>query len=243
MATTDVYLLGSGIRHTLQLTLETIQALEASRVAFVLHDDLSVIDSLRRWCPDVRDVASAYEGKVLRRDAYAEIAELVVREARTEPTVSLVVHGHPLMLVSASEMVLSAARDAGLAARALPGVSFLDTLLCDLEYEHAYGLQLFEATTMLERGWLPNPALASFVTQIATVLNYEVTVHEPSPRTLDPLVTHLRKVYPADHPCQIVYSASDLLGVSTTTTVRLADLPFTEDLALGRRPTLYMPAM
>ncbi len=243
MVSTDVYLLGSGIRSTLQLTLETVQAVEASRVVFALHDDLSVIDSLRRWCPDVRDVASAYDRKILRRDAYIEIAEMVVREALAQPTVSLLVHGHPLLLVSASEILITRARDEGLTVRALPGISFLDTLLCDLEHEHGYGLQLFEASTMLEQRWLPNPSIPSFITQIATVLNYNITVEEPSARTLKPLVVHLLKVYPPNHICYILYSGSGLLTVSTSTSVKLAELPTMDSLGLGRRPTLHLPAI
>lgn len=242
MVTTDIYMLGAGIRHTLQLTIETVQALEASRVVFALHDHEGVIADLRRYCPDVRDLAPVYRGKSTRREAYAEIADMVVAEAAAGPTVALIVHGHPLLLVSATAMVFDSARESGMMVCALPAVSFLDTLLCDLEYEHGYALQVLEASTMLERSILPSPAMSLFVTQVATVLDYRVARGAPLAATLEPLVTHLTRVYPADHPCEMLLSSTDLLEGPSKVPVTLADLTSRDDLGLARRPTLYVPA-
>ena len=154
--TTDLYLLGCGIRGPLQLTTETIQALSICHTAFLLHDDLSVHQAIRKYCETVHDLAEAYDGIVLRKQVYQRISDTVVSAAAKKPGVAFASHGHPLFLVSASEYMLYSARERGLRVQVLPAVSCLDTILCDLGIDLCYGLQIFDATTLLEEQHSPN---------------------------------------------------------------------------------------
>lgn len=238
---THIYLLGSGIRGALQLTQETIQALRSSRVAFVLHDDLMVLDAVREHCPDVRDLADEYSRGGVRADVYRRISEILVAEAGRGPGVAFLVHGHPLFLVSATELTLSLARSNGYRVEMLAAVSSFDTLLCDLEVDYGYALQMFDATTLLQHKWTPNPAIPLLIFQVATTLNANIVNDEPGADVLRPLIDRLRMVYPPDHVCTVVHSAAHLLESSTKQKIPLGKLCDDPGIELWKRPTLYVP--
>jgi uncharacterized protein YabN with tetrapyrrole methylase and pyrophosphatase domain len=241
MSTVDIYLLGAGIHSSLHFSVETIQALSSSRVVFVLHDDLSVHDCIRNYCKDVRDLAELYKGRNVRADVYRDISELLVKEAVKEPGVAFVVHGHPLFLVSAAEYTLDLARSQGLRVSILPAISSFDTILCALEIDYGYGLQIFDATTLIQKGWSPNPAIPMLLFQLATTLNEKVAFDEPPSSVLTPLVEYLLKTYPGEHTCTIVHSASHLLEKSSKVILQLAELSKAHEIELWKRPTLYVP--
>lgn len=243
MSTTDLYLLGAGIRGTLQLSRETIQALASCRRVYVLHDDLMVHGFVRDLGPEVVDLASLYDQFRVRADVYRRISEILVEDARQAPGVAFLVHGHPLFLVSATEYTLELARDAGVTVEMLAAVSSFDTLLCDLEVDYGYGLQMFDSSTLLEHGWRPNPHVPMLVFQLATTNQPDVVHGDPDPAVLQPLVDRLLAVYPPDHACVVVHSGAHLLERSHKRAVPLADLAHADSLELWKRPTLYVPPL
>lgn len=239
----DVYLLGTGILATVQFTEETVQALTACRLAFVLHDDLDVHRRIARMGPKVHDMADAYVQGGQRREIYSSIAHEVVEAAAAGGgPVAFVVHGHPLFLVSASEYLLELAQERRLVARALPGVSSFDTLLTDLGIDLGYGVQIFDATSLLEQGWLPSPAIPALVFQLSTTLVGDV-VSDTGPETVAPLVEQLLRVYPVEHACTVLHSVTHVLDVPQARVAPLGELPSDPQLELWRRPTLYLPAL
>lgn len=241
MANVDLYLLGSGIRGTLQLSRETIQAVTACRVVYILHDDLAVHDYVRSLGPEVVDLAPMYEAATERSAVYRAISERLVAAARAAPGVGFMVHGHPLFLVSATEYTLELARDAKLEVAMLPGVSSFDTLLCDLQVDYGYGLQMFDTTTLLEQGWKPNPGVPMLLFQLATTNNPNVVAGDPDPRGLAPLVELLTAIYPPDHRCVLVHSSAHVLETTEHRELALSELVDAAHDQLWRRPTLYVP--
>src|SRR5471032_755910 len=132
---TDLYVLGSGIHGTVQLSLETVQALKTCKRVYVLHDDTLVLEDIKQYCRETVDLFSMYKDETeKRREIYLAIAERIVNDlSDTGGPMAFLVHGHPLFLVSASEYLIHLARSKGFSARAVPAVSSFDTLLCDLE--------------------------------------------------------------------------------------------------------------
>jgi len=241
MSDVDLYLLGSGIRGTLQMSRETVQALATCRVVYILHDDLMVHDYVRSLGPVVVDLARVYEGEHQRSHVYRRISEELVAEAQRAPGVAFLVHGHPLFLVSATEYTLELARAMGVRVACLPGVSSFDTLLCDLEVDYGYGLQMFDATTLLDNGWQPNPAVPMLVFQLSTTRNPQVVIGDPDARVLEPLVELLARVYSPHHKCVLVHSGAHLLETTERREVPIGELVTAAAGVLWRRPTLYVP--
>lgn len=241
MRTTSIYLLGSGIKGALHLTVETAQALRVCRRVFVLHADDGVLDAVREHCPEVEDLAPLYDGQSVRDDVYRQISQRLVDAALEDAPVAFLVHGHPLFLVSATEYTLELAEQHGLRVSVLPAVSSFDTLLCDLQIDYGYGVQIFDTTTLLKAGWSPNPQVPLLLFQLASTLNRAVIDRDPDRQALRPLIDLLAPLYGADHRVQVVWSSAHVLEASSITEVALSELA-TADLELWRRPTLYVPA-
>jgi len=208
-----------------------------------LHDDLRVLEEIKTYCPDVRDLVELYAGETLRSDVYRSITKALISEASQGPGVAFLVHGHPLFLVSATEYTLETARCNNLKVQVVPAVSSFDTILCDLEIDYGYGLQMFDATSMILNAWKPNALLPTLIFQIATTLNDEIVTGELDPVILGPLVEYLAKFYPLDHPCIVVHSGAHLLESSNKLCLSLRDLAQSSDVELWLRPTLYVPPL
>lgn len=238
---TSLYLLGSGITSPIHLTAETRQALRISKKVFVLHADASVIRHVEALGPEVIDLAGMYDGLTERREAYHAIADRVVREAALTPPVAFLVHGHPLFLVSASEYMIGLAEQKDVETRVLPGISSFDTLMCDLRIDFGYGLQMFDTTTMLKAGWVPDPRIPMLLFQLATTLEPRITRGERTGEALAPIVDLLLPLYGEEHEVVLIESASGLLDSSQLLRIPLSALTKGE-IDLTRRPTLYVPA-
>lgn len=241
MQKTSIYLLGTGIKGGLQLTVETIQALRASKRVFVLHADSAVLEHIYQYCPEVEDLAPLYEGHSIRDDVYREISRRLVDAASETQPVAFLVHGHPLFLVSATEYTMELAESKGLRVSVLPAVSSFDTLLCDLGIDYGYGVQLYDTSTMLQAGWKPNPQVPLLLFQLASTLNRAVIKHDPDRQTLGPIMELLEPIYGSEHCVQVVWSSAHALELSSIIELPIRDLVNT-DLQLWRRPTLYVPA-
>lgn len=239
---TDIYLLGSGIRGSLNFTNETNQALQACHAVLVLHPDMMVLDYARRFCADVRDLSALYEGEEVRKDVYRKISELLVEEAENGGPVGLLVHGHPLFLVSATEYTLHLAKQKHLVTSVVAAVSSFDTLMCDLEIDYGYAVQLFDSTTMLDNGWLPNPEVPLLIFQLATTSNPLVVTARPNGEALKPLMDHLLPIYGGDHQVKVVHSGAFLLEQTEIIELPLAAIA-DDKIDLERRPTLHVPAV
>jgi uncharacterized protein YabN with tetrapyrrole methylase and pyrophosphatase domain len=239
---TDIYLLGSGIRGSLHFTNETNQALQVCRTVLVLHPDAMVLDYARRFCAEVRDLSDLYQGEHVRKDVYHKISRLLVDEALAGGPVALLVHGHPLFLVSAAEYTLELAAENGLTTAIVPAVSSVDTLMCDLQIDYGYAVQLFDSTTLLDNEWTPNPQVPLLIFQLATACNPYVVNERPTGAVLKPLVDHLVPIYGASHMVKVVHSGAFLLEQTEITELPLSDVA-DDAIDLERRPTLYVPAV
>jgi len=240
---TDLYLLGSGIRSSTQFTLESIQAIEACKAVIVLHDDPEIVRFVARRCPKVIDAEEFYVGDGHRAEVYQRIASALLDLAQTNPPAGLLVHGHPLFLVSAAEYTIAQARERGIALSVLPGVSSFDTLMCDLELDFGYALQMFDASTLIREGHRPNPNVPLLVFQIATTLNDQITRGAIDSDVLAPLSVHLTRYYALDHKCEIVYSGTGLIERTHRVTSTIGAMSSVNGLELWRRPTLFVPAV
>ena len=153
-------------------------------------------------------------------------------------------HGHPLFLVSASEYILAKAREAGLTARALPSVSSFDCIVCDLEIDIGYGVQIHDPTTMIRNGVVPDPKIPLLLFQLTTILNDNIVRDDPAPECLRPLVDYLLHVYPGEHPCTLLHVGAHILERGRQTPLTIGTLATTgADLELWKRPTLFVPPL
>ena len=237
---TSIYLLGSGIRGTLHLTAETVQALRACREVHVLHADEDVAQFVRDLGVETTDLAALYEGETVRDDVYRKVSRGLIDSALagTGP-VALLVHGNPLFLVSATEYTLELAEEHDLRVTVLPALSSFDTLLCDLKLDYGYALQMYDTTTLLTSGWAPNPHVPLLLFQLSSTLNRAVIPGDPPVDGLLRLQEFLVPIYGHDHEVDLVHSAAHALESSSIARFPLGALTSSAQDLWGR-PTLHV---
>jgi hypothetical protein len=142
---------GTGIRTTGQLTVETIASLQCADRLFYIVADPVAEEVIRRLCPDGAE--SRYdlygEGKP-RMQTYQEMVERILASVRTGGRTAAAFYGHPGIFAYASHESIRRARAEGYRARMLPGISAEDCLFADLGVDpSSNGCQSYEATDFL----------------------------------------------------------------------------------------------
>ena len=237
----DIFLLGSGIYSTCQFTVEAVQALQVCKKVLVLHDDLAILERVRSWCAEVVDMAYLFQAGSYRADVYHELSQRLIQEASHWRPIALLVHGHPLFLVSASEHTIVEAERAGYRTKVLPGISSLDTILIDLKIDLGYAVQAYDATYMVTQRIMPNPLVPLLIFQVATTCFDLIAMDDPPTERLAPLRDLLCQIYPPSHMVTFVHSATHILERAECKSIPLEKLDRSHDIELRRRPTIYVP--
>ncbi len=228
---------GSGIRAVGQLTLETVNWITAADiVCYVLADPVT-----QRWVLDhsrhSEDLSRLHDPEVARLHSYATMAARMVDHARRGKTVVGLFYGHPGVFTSPSHWALELARQEGIEARMLPGVSAEDCLFADLGVDPGQGaFSAFEATELLLTERVPPTDAHVVVWQVGVVAAQQLAAGEG----LHVLTDYLLRCYPGDHEVVHYRAPQTALGRPLQQRVRLRDLP---SVAVNVTSTLYIPPM
>jgi uncharacterized protein YabN with tetrapyrrole methylase and pyrophosphatase domain len=241
---TAIYLAGLGIRGVDQITPEAERAIQLSREVLYLDTGVATRRFLERMCPRVTPLfEQSYAEGAPRMDAYRHMAASVVAAALDHPPVTFAIQGHPLIGVYAPFLVLRMARELGLEAVVLPGVSALDAIAADLRIDPCSdGLQMFEATDLLLRGRPLQPDVPALLWQIGAVETSLHTTRSSRPERFARLRRHLLEYYPPDHEVAAVYCSPHPLMPALTLRFPLERIA---DYAAELHPgySLFIPAV
>jgi len=203
----DLYLLGRGVADGVgQMTLETVQALERSRVVFDLSGDPR---SLRKLHKNVIDLADEYWTGGVNSDVYARLEQRIVEEIRQNgPTVALVVDGHPLIFEGINWNLLRKAKRRRMNVVAMPGISCLDTMMMHVGIDLCDGAQIVEANDLLISGIKLDPQLQTYVLQVAKFNTWFITreTKRNLPGRYTPLRDYLTRFYPPETVVTLIVS-------------------------------------
>jgi uncharacterized protein YabN with tetrapyrrole methylase and pyrophosphatase domain len=205
----DIFLLGLGICGYSQVTKETEQALALCRKIFYLHTEPYIGEYLKRFCNDVEDLYSLYKDGQDRLTTYRAMANRVMDAAAQGGPVAFAVYGHPLCFVTPSKVIRLEGPVRGLRVVMLPGISALDTLIVDLDFDPAvHGLVQYEANYCLMYRPALDDTIPCLIWQPGAV---EVSTYAPGmskPERFFRLRDYLLSYYPADHKAALATSAS-----------------------------------
>jgi uncharacterized protein YabN with tetrapyrrole methylase and pyrophosphatase domain len=203
----DIAVVGLGILGVPQITHEAEEMMRRCRHIFVADTGNGVAEYLRTLSPHVVDLASEKETGAHRIPIYRRFASHVVSAALAEPPVCFATYGHPTMFCYPTTLIQRAAVVLDLKVALVPGVSSLDTLLCDLGVDPGSdGLQLYEATDLLVRQRPLQNDVACVITQAPMVAD---ALNRPAARDVGNLAllqAYLLQFYPAD--CEVVLATS-----------------------------------
>jgi hypothetical protein len=217
--------LGHGVADTLQLTVESQRILARVGKAYCIH----LPPNLRRYLRQLRvqcvDLTDRFRPGRSFADVYLEIADFLLRRAAEERPVVVLTHGNPLVLNSLNRFLIMQAGQRGLSVEAYPGISPIDTFLCQLGLDiGTFGLQIFEARQLVTRKLRVNPSVPLLLLQPAGLAARQISSSgEQSADAYRPLVGYLANFYSADHPVTLL-NPVDGLHATTQTTVPLRRL-------------------
>ncbi len=234
----SLYVVGTGIRVTGQLTVEASSALRGADDAFALTADPLALEYLRELNPGIRSLADCYRGGRSRDESYEAMIEQLLTPLASGRTVCAAFYGHPGVFVWPSHEALRRASQQGHIARMLPGISSEDALVADLGLDPGVsGLQSYEASDFLvyARHFDVRTPLVLWQVGVLGDGRREFTVNG---RWLDALVRLLGRHYPDEHQLVVYEGASYPLDEPRIDRVSLGRLSHAR---LTQASTLYVP--
>ncbi|WP_170287462.1 SAM-dependent methyltransferase [Halioglobus maricola] len=237
----QLIVVGTGIRATGQLTIETIAWIRAADKVLYITADPVAEEVIRSLNPDgAESLMDLYGSDKLRLDTYADIVERTMAYLHQGHRVCMAVYGHPGVLAMSTHEAVRRARAEGFSARMLPAVSAADCLYADLGVDEFGGCISYEATDFLLNMRAIDPACHLILWQIGGVgvLTYE-THHYPL-QGLERLTQKLMAYYGPNHPVTL-YEAPQFAGVEPIIgTGPLCQLPHS---APTPNATMYIPPL
>ena len=204
---TDIYVLGAGINIPAHFTFETLCILKECQVLYTV-----IRRDKREWLPahidiEVHSYWEMYESGNLRQNNYQKAINLVLDAVEKHRPVAYLTPGNPVVYDSVSHGIIREGKARGYNIKVCAGISSIDTLLVDLEYDITGGIQIYDSSTIVTHDINLVPHTACILFQV-DVFGSHYALHG---KTVDndfllPLRDYLLQFYPKEHPVTFVRS-------------------------------------
>jgi uncharacterized protein YabN with tetrapyrrole methylase and pyrophosphatase domain len=232
--------IGTGIRTTGQLTVETIACMQGAARLFYIVADPVAEEVIRRLCPDgAESLYGLYgEGKP-RLQTYQEMVDRILVSVRAGQRTVAAFYGHPGVFAYASHESIRRARAEGYRARMLPGISAEDCLFADLGVDPAQnGCQSYEASDFLLNGRMIDNSAQLILWQAGLIGDWTFRRYTYDTSAMPLLLEKLLRYYPEAHPVYI-YEAPSAPGCEPL--IRPIMLQQLVTSGITATSTLYIP--
>ncbi len=211
MAGPALILAGYGVGDSLQLTVESQRALARAGRVFAIGVPPNLDRLLRAQKIRAVDLSACFAARRPFAEVYLDIAETVLRQASEEPPALLLSEGNPLLSNSLNRFLLVKAKERKLATQVLPGVSPIDSLICQVGLDvGTFGLQVFDARRVYTRQMPIQPSVPLLLLQVAGVgLAETSSLLEMKPEEYRPLSHNLGRFYTPAHIVVHLANSSD----------------------------------
>jgi precorrin-6B methylase 1 len=240
----DIAIVGAGLCGSWHLSRAADDAIRSARVVFCSTYNTGIGDHVRALNPAavVRfSEENEYQLRMYRPDMYRRMAEVVIAAAREGPGVVVLAPGSAMVVDLVTQFVLDGARDAGLRVRILPGISSIESVLAEVEYDVSDGLQVVLAQKLVLHRLELNPSIASIVLQPAY---FDTLFFVGAPQSVegrfDALEHQLARTFGPDAPMALVITPTEADGAASVFWFRLGTFGQLRR-ALSPRHTLFVP--
>ena len=226
----------------------TLQASKAIAACSRIYTTVQVPTSL--WLPaetrspvPVTNILDTYIEGALRSENYNRAAAIIFDSLREVPVVGYVTYGNPLAYDSVAQKLITSAQQARIGFQVVPGISSVDTLLCDIGADMAPGIQIYDATWLVVAEIQLEARVAAILLQVGAFGSFRAHYHtRPEARSLTALAGYLGRTYPSEHDVFVIRSSGAALDSVTVRRVRLKNLSSvpSEDLL---NCSLYIPPL
>jgi uncharacterized protein YabN with tetrapyrrole methylase and pyrophosphatase domain len=167
-STPDLFIIGLGILVPDHVTVEATAAMSVCDQIFSIVQEPRAI-----WLPTGNGMARRfinllpfYEEQALRTTNYFRVSEMVVSELRPGSSAAYVTYGNPMVFDRVAHNLVETCKQKGLKVRIIPGISSLDTVLCDLRLDLAPGMQIYDASSLVTHSIEPNVTIPLLLIQV-----------------------------------------------------------------------------
>jgi len=241
-----IYLLGSGVFSFFDLTVFTQHLLQECKSVYYLHDLPSLERYLARLTPSPVNLMPLYyiEGRN-RTDIYADIANHVLRSAQERSPVALLMHGHPLVFSSISQLILKEGEKLGIQVEIVPAVSSLDRMFVDLKLDIATrGIQILHTSMAVATNLILNPHMDALFLQIGAIQDSNTARRNETltPAEILPFKHYLLNFYPDSHVVRVIECAIEMGFESRLIDIKIEQM---EEAAayFNYNASAYIPAL
>ncbi|WP_254173266.1 SAM-dependent methyltransferase [Planktothrix pseudagardhii] len=240
----DISIVGSGIKFPEHLTLETIAILEHCQsvytIATHLNDEKNTPLGLHK---KIKNLWHLYKPDRLRRENYKAMAQVIFDAAHQERPIAYLASGNPVVFDSVTQWIIQGAEKQGLTVKIFPAISSIDTIMVDLKYEVAPGLQIYDASMLVGFNLEPRVNVPCILLQISTFgTSYTTAYRIPKKDVLSPLKTYLLRFYPSNHQLFLISCPLSSENTSEIMPICLEELDSTNPEHI-RGSSLFIPKL
>ena len=235
----SLVVVGTGISFPDQMTLGARDAIVQSDVTlFNVGGHALAVAWIKEHARRSIDLYECYREGEGRHHAYERMVDAICEQVRGGCQTCAAFYGHPGVFVGPGYEAMERLSGEGYLTYMLPGVSSVDCMFSDLEFDPARsGCAMYEATDFLARQVPFDPRVPLILWQVG-VVGEERFTGQPRQGPLRILKEKLLERYPED--AQVInYAAATLPGMKAQ--VRVGTLAQIESLGITQQSTLLIP--
>ncbi len=241
MGESSLTIIGSGIQYLRDITYGAKIHIQKADIILYLVNNPLFESWIKDENPNAESLHSLYIDQEPRKKIYQNIIDKIFFYLNQDLRVCVVFYGHPGFFVYASHKAIKLARENGIVARMLPGISTIDCLIADIGYDPGiYGMQCYEATDFIVRNRKVDINSALILLQVG-LIGY--TSHQSNGYKLNNILIlkkRLEEIYPKNHNL-IIYEAPIYPAIDPIIkTIYISDLPINK---LSEIATIFIPPM
>jgi precorrin-6B methylase 1 len=204
-----IVIVGSGIKVPEQLTIQALRVLAQASEIWTNVPEAEHPELAKAIGQTPHSLWSFFRSDRPRMANYEAIVAHLLQRAGAVRQVAYLTQGHPMVLDRVATDLLRQGGDGGIRVNVIPGMSSIDTILADLRYEPARGLQVFDATNFVRREMKIDGRAGLLLLQpgVFGTDMPRLTSDAPAPQ-LTALRDTLCKTYPERHPAILIRSAT-----------------------------------
>jgi uncharacterized protein YabN with tetrapyrrole methylase and pyrophosphatase domain len=240
----DLYIIGLGVQIPEHISKQAARAMSRCAELYSIIQEEPAL-----WLPPhtcfglkVINLLEFYAEGRLRIENYQLVAKTIMNAAGPGKTLGYVTYGNPMSYDRVAQELVKHGNEARLTIGVVPGISSVDTLLCDLRTDMAPALQVFDASWFWACRIEPLPGAPMILMQVGAFgsLRTHYTQRQDG-KSLKELVEYLALFYPRSHPVTLVRSTGK---ENNPARVRRVDLQYLCEVTAHdlSGTSLYIPA-
>jgi precorrin-2 methylase len=238
-----LYIVGLGVKIPDHVTVAAFEALARCERIYTI-----VQHPPARWMPagahancEVINLMSRYVEGAVRHENYERVVREILKGLNETRPIAYVTYGNPLSYDSVAQALVQRAPRFDCRVEVVPGISSIDTILCDLGVDMAPGVQVYEASWLVATRTPLNVSVAAILLQLGHFGTARAHYRERrGVETLTGLVAYLSQFYPVSHNVHLVQSGDGFAG-TLIRQIQIAELNAVGDK--DRAESVYIPAL